>query len=214
MRQQLPAGYKWAQEHYSDIVAQVTPLRKGRAVLWLSQRFLPLKGETRGKTVQVTSSVTLERQGQQWKVGTVKRQQGLFLESIYNRSGKAVAVVRPADAKAPQVAVLNPTTLTWEVQGTVPGPFAPATGWVYIREFLPGQQALVVNVGGETKVLGRTLSSDAVFYSLNWGKTWHRLKMPGSLGLMGLDDLKNRVFWSPGESYETRDPLVYGYDLK
>lgn len=214
MKKDLPAGHAWAEEHYSDLMLQVTPVTANQAVLWLSQRFIAYKGRQYVKTVQVTSSVVLDRQRQQWKAQPLRRQTGLFIEAIRNAPEKTVALLRPAGADAPQVATLNRSTLSWEVQGEVPGPFTPARGWTHIREFHVSQKALVVNVGGEVAIMGKTLDDDAVFYSLNWGKTWNRLKMPGYLGLMGLDYVKNRVFWSPGEWYESLDPQIYTYDLK
>ncbi|ANJ73758.1 hypothetical protein K6V72_25840 [Ralstonia insidiosa] len=229
VRGKAPSGVEWgsgAEAVEGEVQAQVVQLDAQRAVLWVSQRFRYSRPDSAyyAGAVLVTSRAELRRVDDHWQVGAHQRLEDTWVDAVYrNPAGRVIGLIDHAGDKRTQVALLDATTLAWNEQGSLPTSFDPLSASTYTRGFWAGQETLVANVSGTHHVPkwiylwsadGAQISGDAVFYSRDWGRSWHRLAIPGYLGVAGFDAASDEVFWSKGNWYESSDKRVYGYGLR
>lgn len=173
----------------------------------------------------VTSKARLVREGGQWRMGPLEREFGLHLDEVVSNDEKRVIAVieREGDA-ATRVAELDRQTLAWQARGSLPSPFWLLPSSTGLRGFSIGKGVLLANTDSSysvplwlyPKANGEpaTISSDAVFYSRDWGRSWSRLAIEGYLGVQGLDPRTDRVFWAEGDWYDVNpDPRIHSYRL-
>lgn len=229
VRGKAPSDVEWgtgAEAVEGETHAQVVQLDAQRAVLWVSQRFRYSRPGSPyyAGAVLVSSRAELRRVDGRWQLGAPQRLEDTWVEDVYrNPAGHVIGLIDRTGDKRTQVALLDTATLAWSVQGDLPTSFDPLSASAYTRGFWVGQETLVANVSATHQVPkwiypwradGAQISGDAVFYSRDWGRSWHRLAIPGYLGVAGFDVARDEVFWSKGNWYESSDRNVYGYGLR
>ncbi|MEC5384229.1 hypothetical protein VVD49_00770 [Uliginosibacterium sp. H3] len=184
------------------------------------------ESDSLSRSVNVTSFAPLSLVQGRWQVGKVQRAYGMAIDSVsVSAKGEvfAVAAANKGDDTELKLVLLEQDKLAWQERSTLPGSFGVLTSWVGLRDFIVGKNAIVVNTSSEHEVprllypWGRnkaSISGNGVFYSVDGGKSWKRLAMNGYLGLLGLDSRNDRVMWSKGSWYESRDANVYSYGLQ
>ena len=229
VRGKAPSGVEWgsgAEAVQGEVHAQVVQLDAQRAVLWVSQRFRYSRPDSAyyAGAMLVTSRAELRRVDGHWQVGAPQRLEDTWVDTVYrNPAGRVIGLIDHTGGERTQVALLDTATLAWNEQGSLPTPFDPLSASTYTRGFWAGQETLVANVSSTHKVPkwiypwqadGAQISGDAVFYSRDWGRSWHRLAIKGYLGVAGFDAAHDEVFWSKGNWYVSSDKNVYGYGLR
>ncbi|MGM3274302.1 hypothetical protein [Ralstonia sp. 24A2] len=229
VRGKAPPGVEWgsgAEAVEGEVHAQVVQLDAQRAVLWVSQRFRYSRPDSAyyAGAMLVTSRAELRRVNGHWQPGAPQRLEDTWVDEVYRSpAGRVIGLIDHTGDKRMQVALLDSATLTWSEQGNLPTSFDPLSASTYTRGFWAGQGTLVANVSGTHHVPkwiypwsadGAQISGEAVFYSRDWGRSWHRLAIPGYLGVAGFDATRDEVFWSKGNWYESSDRSLYGYGLR
>jgi len=204
----------------------VTQLDAQRAVIWVSQRFWGRdpQQEDRNLFFNVTTRAQLQRDAGQWRVASVQRDDGLFIdELVESPDGKVVGLIDQGGQGQAVIGRLDPQTLSWQSLSELPSVFSPLPSYSMLRErnFWVGRNTLVINTSSRHHPPrwlygGReaTISADGVFYSKDWGRSWHQLAMDGYLGALGFQGAQDRVFWAKGNWYDSRDLGVYSYGLQ
>ncbi|UXY52672.1 hypothetical protein [Pseudomonas tohonis] len=229
IRSRAPEGVNWGDYNggYGRITSHVQQFDDQHAAIWVSQSFL--YGEPDGKylttPVFVTSKARLVRDGGQWRMGPLEREYGLHLDEVVsNDDERVIAVIEREGDEATQVAELDRQTLAWQPRGSLPSPFWPLPSSTGLRGFSIGKRVLLANTDSSYSVPlwlyptadgePATISSDAVFYSRDWGRSWSRLAIEGYLGVQGLDPRTDRVFWAEGDWYDVNpDKRIHSYRL-
>ncbi|WP_348765734.1 hypothetical protein [uncultured Salinisphaera sp.] len=221
-----PAGMKLNGE---AVVGEVTPhvMRLGvdRAAVWVSQQ-IGYSDPTdtspyNAGALHLLRYAELSRSGDEWRMGDVEQNQGMEIQAMgQGPDGRVRAVVRMAGETGSHIARIDPASLEIKTAAKLPGAFAPLTSSEYVRGFWVGKHSMVVNVGSSYRVptwinAGEWLSGDeahisgnAVFYSVDDGRSWDRLAIPGYQGVLGFDAATDRLFWHKGGSYEDKSIQV------
>lgn len=219
-----PADTDWGDSNggFGEVSHHILQLDADHAVGWLSQIFrYSTNGHTLDQAIKLTTRCRLGRHNGHWQFEQVERFPGLSIEKILdNRDGQTMALLRDQSGDL-VLATLNRQTLAWENRNVVPGAFTPLPSNQVLREWAIGQHSLVINVMSDFETPaalaldGRrhTISADAVFYTTDWGKSWHKLAIDGYLGLLGMDAPRDRVIWAKGNWYSSHDPDIYTYSL-
>ena len=227
IRAKVPDNARWGDNADSSgrVSSHIVQFSDQRAVAWVSQEFLYSldDGPYLHIPYSITTQATLERVAGQWQVGKVSRIEGFAVKQILgSKAGQALAVVQRASQPTATIETFDPTRLQWEKRGELPNAFAPLHGSSYVREAYLGSKALVVNVGSTHEVPrliypwrrdAANVSGNAVFYSTDLGRSWSRLAIDGYLGLLGMDEVQNRVIWAEENRYSNRSLQVHSYGL-
>ncbi|MBS64598.1 hypothetical protein [Salinisphaera sp.] len=221
-----PAGMKLNGE---AVVGEVEPhvmrLGEDRAAVWVSQQIGysdPADASPyNAGALHVLRYARLNRNGGEWHMGKVEQTEGMKIQALrQGPDGRVRAVVRMAGETASHIALVDPDTLEIKPTAELPGAFAPLTSNEYVRGFWVGKHSMVVNVGSSYRVptwinVGEWLSGDeahisgnAVFYSVDDGRSWDRLAIPGYQGVLGFDAATDRVFWHRDGSYTDKSIQV------
>lgn len=224
IRQSLGAEIQWDDKNgdLGETTQHVTQFGAKEAALWNSQSFRYAKdGLNFSHSVRITSYAPLRRENGTWQMGKAQRWDGFVIKSLVdNRAGRTVALVEEADGL--KVALLNRSTLKWEVQGALPTAFGILPSDSGLRAWHVSREAIVVNIWSSHKVprwlypWGRNaanISADSVFYSTDWGRSWTQLSIDGYLGVLGMDGERNRVVWAKGNWHSSNDLYIHSYGL-
>ena len=116
-------------------------------------------------------------------------------------------------AESHKLAALNKESKQLDIIGSLPSPFDPLPSWVGIRENLVQQKGNCsecdVRSRGPQKLIypwsSASISADAVYYTLDLGRSWKQLKVPGYLGVLGVNSNSDELYWSTGNWYDAKD---------
>jgi len=224
IRQRRSADTDWgdANGEFGDVKHHILQLDAEHAVAWFSQTFrYSTNGTTLNQHISLSTRVSLQRRNGHWQFEASQSVPDLAIDEIRdNHTGQVVALLADKHGDM-QLAILNRQTLAWETQGKVPGAFTPIPGSQALRLLEIGQHSVVINVMSDVTIPGvlaldgreHSISADAVFYTADWGKSWHKLAIDGYLGVLGMDAAHDRVIWANGNWYSSRDLDVYSYGL-
>ena len=105
-----------------------------------------------------------------------------------------------------KIATFNAARQEWRILGEAPNPFWPFSADRRVRKLRVGEHSIVLDVMADHTMpspinfmRGTKAQTDAnaSFYSVDNGRTWTRLGLPGYLGVMGLSPDGDRVYGSP-----------------
>lgn len=101
----------------------------------------------------------------------------------------------------PVIAKFDPVTFAWHEQGSIPSPFSPMNASTYIRSFQAGNRVLLLNASYNHDVprwlypwKEASVSANANYYSVDEGRAWSKLDVPGYLGLAGFDSSRDTIY--------------------
>lgn len=221
-----PNGVSWGDYNgkHGQIKAHVAQLDAERAAIWVSQtfRYGPPEGRYLTSSILVTTQAELRREGGRWRMGAIRRTDGVAVERLeQNTDGRVIAVLDHPDESRSLIAELDRDALEWKITGKLPSPFWPLPSSSGLREFYMGRNVLLANTMSHYEVPlwlypdeePASVSANAVYYSDDWGSSWRRLDIAGYLGVLGFDEAHDRVFWARGNWYDSRDLGVQAYDL-
>jgi len=211
---------------YGEVQTHVVQLDAQRAFIWVSQRFWGSNpdSESGSLAINVTTRAQLQRKAGQWQVGSVQREDGLFIdELVANDAGRVMGLIDQGEHGEDVVAELDTAKLTWKPVGELPSVFSPLASDSQLRggNFWMGQNSLLINTTSEHRPprwlywwSDARISADGVFYSKDWGHSWQRLAVDGYLGILGFQGAQDRVIWAKGNWYNSNDAGVYSYGLR
>ncbi len=222
----LPPGTEIAESLGDELKRHVFQVSADRAFAWTSQRVLyarPDAGLTSGR-VCTTAMTELRQRDGQWRAGQVKREFGTCLQSLHQRpDASLVAVLGRHEQARDEIAEFDVANQRWKPMGALPNPFWPLPGSSRVRSILVGQQAIMVSVMASHTIPAwltplrdepAEVDAEAAFYSLDGGRSWSRLGVPGYLGVMGLDPNSDRAYGAHGNWYDDPDLTVRVSSLK
>lgn len=224
IRQRRNADTDWgdANGEFGDVKHHILQLDAEHAVAWFSQTFrYSTNGTTLNQHISLSTRVNLHRQNGHWQFEAPQSIPDLAIDEIRdNHAGQVVALLADKQGDM-QLAILNRQTLAWETRSKVPGAFTPIPSGQALRLLEIGQHSVVINVMSDVTIPGvlaldgreHSISADAVFYTADWGKSWHKLAIDGYLGVLGMDAAHDRVIWAKGNWYSSRDLDIYSYGL-
>lgn len=167
-------------------------------IVLLSQEFNIGMGEMGAKTVNVITQQRLHRDKGKWQLtGDISYYNNTRIESIaYQKGGAVMALRQNGQIK---MATLNNITKKIVVSGSIPDAFYPLHSHGSIRHLEASDNLIVINVANNYTLpkfifSGRTMSSDNVYASVDSGKTWKKLSIPGYGALLGVFD--NYIAWA------------------
>ena len=222
----LPPGTEIATSHGDELKRYVFQVSADRAFAWTSQRVLYARPEaslTSGR-VCTTAVTELRQRDGQWHAGPVKREFGVCLQSLQQRPDASLVGVLGRHGQArDEIAEFDAAHQIWKPVGALPNPFWPLPGSSRMDSILVGQHAIVVSVRASHTIPTwltpfrdepAEIDASAAFYSLDGGRSWTRLGLPGYLGVMGLDPNSDRVYGAHGNWYDDPDLTVRVFSLK
>ncbi|MDO7898775.1 hypothetical protein [Pseudomonas citrulli] len=227
-RDQRPDVVQWhtEAEDQGEIRGHVIQVDGQRALIWLSQRFWGSHpdGKRGNIVVNVTTRAELQRQAGKWQIVARQRDDKLFIDALaQNEAGRVFGLIDQGHQGRDVVAELDTSTQTWRPVGELPSVFAPLASDSRLRGhgFWAGQNTLLINTSSEHRPprwlywwSDASISADGVFYSRDWGRSWHKLAVDGYLGVLGFQPGQDRVFWAKGNWYDNNDLGVYAYGLR
>lgn len=222
----LPQGTEIAESLGDELKRYVYQVSADRAFAWTSQRVMYARPEaslTSG-LVCTTAMTELRQRDGQWLVGPIKREFGACLRKVQQRpDGGLVGVLAHTAQERDEIAEFDVAEQSWKPVGALPNPFWPLPGSSRVDSILVGQHAIVVSVMASHTVPTwlmpfrdepAEIDANAAFYSLDGGRSWTRLGLPGYLGVMGLDPNSDRVYGAHGNWYDDPDLTVRVFSLK
>lgn len=222
----LPQGTEIAETLGDELKRYVFQVSADRAFAWTSQRVMYARPEaslTSG-LVCTTAMTELRQRDGRWLVGPIKREFGACLRKVQQRpDGGLVGVLGHPDQERDEIAEFDVADQSWKPVGALPNPFWPLPGSSRVDSILVGQHAIVVSVMASHTVPTwltpfrdepAEIDANAAFYSLDGGRSWTRLGLPGYLGVMGLDPNSDRVYGAHGNWYDDPDLTVRVFSLK
>ena len=208
-----------------EIRGHVIQVDGQRAFIWLSQRFWGSHpdGKSDNVAVNVTTRAELQRQAGKWQMVARQRDDNLFIDALaQNEAGRVFGLIDQGHQGRDVIAELDTGTLNWRPTGELPSVFAPLASDSRLRGdgFWVGQNTLLINTSSEHHPprwlywwSDASISADGVFYSTDWGGSWHKLNVDGYLGVLGFQPGQDRVFWAKGNWYDNNDLGIYAYGL-
>ena len=225
IRQKQDPATDWGDANgaFGEVKRHILQLDADHAVVWLSQTFrYSTNTSTLNRHISLTTRVSLSRRQGHWQFGPPRVLTDLCIDEIRdNHAGQAIALLTDKQGDM-QLASLNRQTLDWEIGGNVPGAFTPLPSDQALRVLEIGRHSVIINVMSDFAIpgvltldsRGHSISADAVFYSPDWGKSWHKLAIDGYLGTLGMDAAHDRIIWAKDNWYSGNDPAVYTYALR
>lgn len=209
-------------------VVQVSP---DRAYAWVSERMW-YEVDADRLPFAITTKADLVRVNQTWQVSKLERKAGRNLTQLETAAnGLTHAIEEVVEEKGPgkwevrqSLVRLDPASGNWTEAQALPSllPSWLARDNMSVRYFWSNGQIQVISLWGDV-VLPRLLApllphplnitTDAHFYTVNGGRNWHQLAIPGYLGVMGLSPKGSKLYWSQGNSYRNEEALLLQYDL-
>lgn len=222
----LPQGTEIAESLGDELKRYVFQVSADRAFAWTSQRVMyahPEASLTSGLVCTIAMTELSQRDGR-WLAGEVKREFGACLRRVQQRpDGGLVGVLAHPDQERDEIAEFDVAEQSWKPVGALPNPFWPLPGSSRVDSILVGQHAIVVSVMASHTVPTwltpfrdepAEIDANAAFYSLDGGRSWTRIGLPGYLGVMGLDPNSDRVYGAHGNWYDDPDLTVRVFSLK
>lgn len=226
LRGKAPADADWGDINgrHGRIRAHVVQYGPDQAVLWISQTFMygPRGGPHLDTSISVSTRAELRRSAGRWDMALPEHMEGFAVTELQaNSAGRTIAVLQRDGQPLPQVAEWNSTGRTWVDHGPLPSPFHPLASSSGLRDFRVGDKVLLANTMSSyqvprwlSPVRDSSISANAVFYSSDWGASWHKLAIDGYLGVLGFEPSTGRVHWAQGNWYNSRDLQIHSYDLE
>lgn len=202
----------------------VVQVDRDRAYAWSSELIWHGSGDKRQRLL-ITTKADLSRAGSdgEWQITKVTRQSGIrLLHLSTSLDGKTYAILQ--DENGNSLARLDTQSGEWVERHKTP---SLLPGWLardktMTRYFWSNGDYQVVSQWGDTE-LPRWLApftkkpseidTDAHFYTRDGGRSWHRLAIPGYLGVMGLSQQGSKLYWTKGNWYRSEEPVQWEYDL-
>ncbi|MDR3445830.1 MULTISPECIES: hypothetical protein [unclassified Dyella] len=222
----LPADASISDGDAKRVIRQ---LDDTHAIGWLSQYFdASWPDSDKRARYSVTTRVQLSRDGNTWKITSSTRDDGLYLEKVtQNTRGDFFAVTSRDQRNGQAIERFNAGNSKWEEQGSLPSPFWPLDNRTTLRSnatytFSVGDKSIVVTTDSAYNAPrlftpfdehAAHIYADANYYSTNGGRSWKKLGLQGSEGILGFDPAHDRVMGAHGDGYSSRDPNIYTYDL-
>ncbi|MGH8778816.1 hypothetical protein [Paraburkholderia sp.] len=184
-----------------DMKGFVVQLSDSHALAWISQSFFyGTEDDHLAHLYPVLTQVDLQRNGNTWIIGSVKRTEGVNLERVRQTpSGQIYAVM--AQSRADNVvARFDMPSLSWKPLTSTPNQFSPLPARADITNLWVSEKRLVIDVSSQYTVprffypFGydrATFNGSASFYSDDQGQHWIHLKTTGNLLTLdpGTDEL-------------------------
>jgi hypothetical protein len=201
----IPAGAETLASE-AEIKAFALQVNDNQALVWMSKSKLYREdGHELNGIAAVTAFMPLNRVGGQWRDGTVTKLSAMELHNVeLGPDGKVFAVLehhRDGEFTRPVIAKFDPVTFAWHEQGNIPSPFSPMNASTYIRSFHASNRVLLLNVSYDHDVprwlypwKEASVSANANYYSVNEGRSWSKLDVPGYLGLAGFDPSRDTIY--------------------
>lgn len=231
LRDQVPTDADWGNQNpYGEINAYVTQWHDNQAVLWISQSFFYDSAESNlpSNTISVTSQVKLQYVDNHWKVGAIKRINGLTIDKlISNAQGRFIAIQTYDNQIQQQVAELRHDDLSWTIHGKLPQPFWLFNDHTSIRDLWMNKDMLLISTMSSHEIprlfrpstwftdkITGSVSVDGLYYSKDWGETWQQLAIDAPSGVLGIDTKSNQIFWSNKPWYDNPDLNIRAHTLQ
>ncbi|MEG6658985.1 hypothetical protein V2A87_43460, partial [Pseudomonas aeruginosa] len=124
-RELAPNGVSWGDYNgkHGQIKAHVAQLDAERAAIWVSQtfRYGPPEGRYLTSSILVTTQAELRREGGRWRMGAIRRTDGVAVERLeQNTDGRVIAVLDHPDESRSLIAELDRDALEWKITGKLP----------------------------------------------------------------------------------------------
>lgn len=201
----IPAGAETLANE-AEIKGFALQVSDDQALVWMSKsKFYQVQGRQLNAIASITAFMPLNRVGGHWQNGTVTKLSATELHNVeLGPGGEVFAVLEhhpDGEFTTPVIAKFDRATHEWREQGNIPSPFAPMNASTYIRSFRAGNKALLLNVSYDHKVprwlypwKEASISATANYYSVNEGRSWSKLDVPGYLGLAGFDPSRDTIY--------------------
>lgn len=201
----IPAGAETLDSE-PEIKAFALQVNDNQALVWMSKsKWYRENGHKRNGIASITAFMPLNRVGGHWRDGAVTKLSATELHAVeMGPGGKVFAVLehnRDGKFTTPVIAKLDPVTFAWHEQGSIPSPFSPMHASTYIRSFQAGNTVLLLNASYNHDVprwlypwKEASVSANANYYSVDEGRSWSKLDVPGYLGLAGFDSSRDTIY--------------------
>lgn len=218
--------WRTSEGAYGEVRTNVLQLDAQHAFIWVSQQFWGSNpdGVSDSIAFNVTTRARLLRKAGQWQVVDVQRDDDLFINAlVQNDAGRVMGLIDQGEHGQDVVAELDTAALAWRPMGELPSVFDPLASDTRLRggNFWVGHNSLLINTTSEHSpsrwLYGwsdASISADGVFYSKDWGRSWHRLAIDGYLGIVGFQAEQDRVIWAKGNWFDNNDLGIYSYGLR